>query len=427
MKHVLVVLAALSILAGPLSAQAERPLRVAVAEFQTKGEATFEDAGRIIPEWLIGSLSRIPEFDVVERVLLDRVLEEQGLALSGLVGEGGATAGALAGADAVVAGSVIAWAGSLSVTVRLIDATSGEVIRAVTLQDASPKSLPSELDGVARVLAGQQPASALRPPAVPGVKAKEYPVSVIKATKKGAALRVVIDRGLEDGIREKMAYAIMMPVYGASELSGDSVRVGMRRVGLVVVDFVEPNFAAGDMLRTGPHDGPRALVESAVAVPTLPFSMGLELGSQNLGGAFGQYFGSAGGIFGYTCGYEKASALARTIGGMSVSMYYVTPVLGNFLSAAHIGPGLLLGTQFMPEAGFGTAVVPVESIVLVAAGGFVEAEIAGFLVRAGARASLALGSFDLGYGADFLVDDRYVGLVVEPLLTVGYRLRLTGN
>lgn len=428
MKKALLWLAVAVAIAGPIHSQAKGPIRVAVAEFQTKGEATFKDAGRIIPEWLIASLAKQSDFSVVERVLLDKVLEEQGLALSGLVGEGGAKAGALAGADAIVSGSVIAWAGSISVTARLIDATSGEVIRAATLQGADARSLPSDMDRLAKVLAGLQPASTLAPPpAARGAKAKEYPVSVVKATEKGGGLRVVVDRGLEDGVQKKMAYAIMMPVFGESEVSGEKVRVGMRRVGLIIVDYVEPNFAAGDFMPSGKREKPKALMDLAVAVPTLPYSTGLELASLNLGGAFGQFFGTKAGTFGYYYGYEAASALARTVGGMELSLFYVKPVIGNFMSAFTLGPGLGLGGQFMTAAAFGSSAAPVGDVGMIVGTGFLEAQLGGFLFRAGAKASLAIGAFDLGYGEAYLASDTYLGLVVEPLVTLGYRLSLTGR
>lgn len=434
MKKASIAAIALIYLAAAGFAQAQAkpkpkgPIRVAVAEFQIKGEAAFKDAGRIIPEWLIGSLAKIPDFDVVERVLLDKVLEEQGLALSGLVGEGGAKAGALAGADAIVAGSVIAWSGSLSVTARLIDATSGEVIRAATLQGADAKSLPSEMDKVARVLAGIQPASTLAlPPAARGVKAKEYPVSVVKATKKDGALRVVVDRGLEDGVQKKMAYAIMMPQYGESEVSGDKVRVGMSRVGIIVVDYVEPNFAAGDLLLAGRRVEERALIEEAVAVPAVPYSTGFEVGTLNMGGEFGQFFGTKAGTFGYHYGYEMASELARTVGGMSVTLFYVKPVIGNFMSKISIGPGLAVDGQFMTGASFGSEAVPVDNVWLLGTSAFLDIDISGFFVQAGARASLAMGSYDQGYDGAYLADDGYLGLVIEPHVTVGYRLALFGK
>ena len=39
--------------------------------------------------------------------------------------------------------------------------------------------------------------------------------------------------------------AVMTPIYGESEVTGERVRTGMRRVGVVIVDYVEPNFCAG--------------------------------------------------------------------------------------------------------------------------------------------------------------------------------------
>lgn len=114
---------------GPLDKVAG--LKVAVVEFDTRGNFAIPYAGSIVAEWMINELGHRHLFSLVERVLLKKVLAEQELAEQGFLSSGHNTTrlGELYGVDAIVTGSILKWQQEITITARLIDTTSGEIIR----------------------------------------------------------------------------------------------------------------------------------------------------------------------------------------------------------------------------------------------------------------------------------------------------------
>ena len=133
-------------------------MRVAVVEFDVKGEVDLTDAGSIVAEWMIGAIARTEVFKLQERVLLKKILEEQKLSVSGLVDEKEAAAriGKLFGVQGIVTGSVIKWQDTVSVTARLIDASTGAIIRTAEITTGSMKAVPERINDLALVVAGMK-------------------------------------------------------------------------------------------------------------------------------------------------------------------------------------------------------------------------------------------------------------------------------
>src|SRR4030065_119561 len=71
------------------SARADfKKIKIAVLDFQVQGEKfETEDIGKIVAEWLITALVKEGRFDVIERRLLEKVLQEQKIGVSGMVDE----------------------------------------------------------------------------------------------------------------------------------------------------------------------------------------------------------------------------------------------------------------------------------------------------------------------------------------------------
>ncbi len=126
---------------------------VAVVEFDVMGELGIPDAGAIIAEWMISALGRTRSFDLKERVLLKKVLEEQQLAASGLLDDrAAAEIGKIYGVSGVVSGGVLRWGKTLSVTARLIDTTTGTILRTSDIKVENPDQIPGRMDELARAL-----------------------------------------------------------------------------------------------------------------------------------------------------------------------------------------------------------------------------------------------------------------------------------
>ncbi len=137
--------------------------RIAVLEFDRRGESLPPDAGAMVADMLVSALGHCNTFTLQERVLLKKVLAEQKLALSGVVDPAsGAKIGHLYGVDALVAGVVMAWDGRVTVTARLIDSDSGTVTRTAEIRGADFSHAAAKISTLARILAGTATAAEKR-------------------------------------------------------------------------------------------------------------------------------------------------------------------------------------------------------------------------------------------------------------------------
>ena len=112
----------------------EKKQKIVVVEFQGLTENTIE-IGRLISEELVARLFRTGRFSMVERHLLDKVLEEQKLGLSGIIDENTAKkVGRLLGADAICTGTVTYLTRSVRVNARLISTETGVIFSAASAE-----------------------------------------------------------------------------------------------------------------------------------------------------------------------------------------------------------------------------------------------------------------------------------------------------
>jgi TolB-like protein len=105
-------------------------LSIAVLPFESKGLGN--DLGSIdLLDKLITGFVNINRFKVIERALLEKILEEQKLGMSGIVDAStAAEIGKGIGVDAVVVGSVTRGSGALSIDARLIDTETAQIVTA---------------------------------------------------------------------------------------------------------------------------------------------------------------------------------------------------------------------------------------------------------------------------------------------------------
>ncbi|MBN1410094.1 MAG: hypothetical protein JW969_04565 [Spirochaetales bacterium] len=114
-------------------AQSEK-LRVGVVQFEEKNNIGIQNAGTIIAEWVVTEVKKIDLFEVEERLLLEKVLEEQELSLSNVFDETKAIKiGQLYSVDAIITGAVSKFGSKISVTGRIINATSGKILKTASV------------------------------------------------------------------------------------------------------------------------------------------------------------------------------------------------------------------------------------------------------------------------------------------------------
>lgn len=102
--------------------------QIAVVEFQGKGVSNIEASA--LTDRLVLELFRTGEFTVLERELLEKILEEQKFQLTGCTStECLIEIGRLANVQEIVSGSVSRVGNTYSISARLISVESGEILR----------------------------------------------------------------------------------------------------------------------------------------------------------------------------------------------------------------------------------------------------------------------------------------------------------
>jgi len=154
---------------------AKNKTTIAVVEFADL-EGNVTNFGRFISEELITRLYETQKFKVIERQLLNQVIKEQKLTLSGIVDPGSAKQlGRVLGVEAIVSGSISDLRKTVRVNARLISTETGEIFAVAAAEFAKDQTV-EELMGSR----DQQPnsstrdSSSSRRPAKQTVKASLY-------------------------------------------------------------------------------------------------------------------------------------------------------------------------------------------------------------------------------------------------------------
>jgi TolB-like protein len=127
---------------APAHAQFKKT-KIAVLDFQMQGEQTSsKDMGKIVAEWLITGLVETGRFDVIERRLLEKLLEEQKLGVTGAIDPNSAAQlGKILGVKIIVSGTVTSLEGYTEINARLINVDSASIIAAEKVRASSAEKL----------------------------------------------------------------------------------------------------------------------------------------------------------------------------------------------------------------------------------------------------------------------------------------------
>ena len=102
-------------------------ITIAVFDFENNGLKEYEV--RQLATRLESELVKIGGFKVVERTKIDEILKEQKFQMSGCIEECLIDVGNMLGANQIVLGSVAQMGGLFTISVKLVDAESGELIQ----------------------------------------------------------------------------------------------------------------------------------------------------------------------------------------------------------------------------------------------------------------------------------------------------------
>jgi len=139
--YIIIILIITILSLGPwTTAQAEfKKTKIAVLDFQLQGEQSgSKDMGKIVSEWLITGLVETGRFDVIERRLLEKILEEQKLGVTGAVDPNSAAQlGKILGVKTIVSGTLTSLEGFVEINARLINVDTASIIAAEKVRASS--------------------------------------------------------------------------------------------------------------------------------------------------------------------------------------------------------------------------------------------------------------------------------------------------
>ena len=164
--------------------------KIAVLDFQLQGKGyETEDMGRIVSEWMITALVKEGRFEVVERRLLEKVINEQKLATSGLVDESSATQlGRILGVKVIISGSILKLHDTIEVNARIIDVQTASIIAAESIKSTSTVRLEELVARMAEKII------------------KDFPLEGYIVNRKGEI--VLIDIGRYSGVKNGMRFMV---------------------------------------------------------------------------------------------------------------------------------------------------------------------------------------------------------------------------
>jgi len=213
----LVILAALTISIFPLTVSAQSGLDQRVAElsqqiskemalYQKTAIAVVEfmdlrgtvtDFGHFLAEELITRLFQSKKFKVIERQLLNKILAEQALSLTGVIDPNSAKQiGRVLGVDAIVSGTVTDLAQSLRVNARLISTQSGEIFAVASTEIFKDESVmillttktPNPVPGAKPSAQPAMPSKNSTPSSNSKVDVKNFTFEIIQCKLSGTTL-----------------------------------------------------------------------------------------------------------------------------------------------------------------------------------------------------------------------------------------------
>lgn len=253
-RHIATCLLLLFCLANPANAEFKKT-KVAVLDFQLQGQG-FEtgDMGKIVAEWLITAFVKDGRFDVIERNLLEKILNEQKLSTSGLIDANSASKiGRILGAKAIISGSVIRIQNTIEVNARIINVQDGSIVAA--------ESVSSSGNGRLHPLVVRMADKIIM----------DFPLEGYIVKKSGK--NVVIDLGRLAGVRSGMEFT----VFSEGSIikhprTGEILDIERIETGVVRVTDVKDKTASADIVKESSTNaisyGQMVRIMSAPASPT---------------------------------------------------------------------------------------------------------------------------------------------------------------
>jgi len=208
-----------------------RKTKIAVLDFQLQGEG-FEtkDMGIIVAEWFITALVKAGRFEVIERGLIQKLLEEQKLSMTGIVDATTATKiGKFLGVKIIISGSVMKLQNVIEINARIIDVETASIIAAENVKSTAAVRLQDLVVQMSEKII------------------KNFPLEGYIVNKSDS--KVTIDLGRLAGVKEEMEFS----VYKEGKIikhpkTGAIIDVQRIETGKIIITDVRDKIAEGKIL-----------------------------------------------------------------------------------------------------------------------------------------------------------------------------------
>jgi len=246
-----------AILVQPAAAEFKKT-KIAVLDFQLQGgkHESNADMGKIVAEWLITALVKEGRFDVIERRLLEKVLEEQKIGISGLVDESSASKlGRVLGARIVITGSLMQFQGVMEVNARIIEVETSSIIAAENVKSTSAVKLEDLVYQMADKII------------------RDFPLEGYIVQRQGN--KVLLDLGKRTGVKPGMQFVVFKEGRIIKHpKTGEILDIERIETGMVEVTEVKTKTADGVIRKENPNDAisDGQLVKSTVELVPIPIA-----------------------------------------------------------------------------------------------------------------------------------------------------------
>ena len=205
--------------------------KIAVLDFELRGDS-FKTAGMggIVAEWFTTTLVKDGRFEVVERALLQKIIAEQKLGMTGLINESSSTQiGQILGVKIIITGSVLRIEKKIEVNARIINVETGSIIAAENVQSEEGDNLQTVIASLtARIV-------------------KNFPLTgyIVKRRDKS----VLIDLGAASGLQWGMEFL----VFREGEVikhpkTGEVLDIEQISTGKIKITKIRPNIATAEII-----------------------------------------------------------------------------------------------------------------------------------------------------------------------------------
>lgn len=236
----IISLALLLIFTASTAAADFKKNKIAVLDFQIQGKQYQDnDMGAIVAEWLITALVKEGRFDVIERRLLQKILTEHQLAMSGVVDDKSISElGQILGVKIIISGAVLHFQNIIEANARIIDVSNGSIIAAESAKSTSAAGLEELVIQMAQKII------------------KDFPLEGYIVMRDGN--KVSIDLGKQAGVKVGMRFI----VYKEGNVikhpkTGEVLDIESLETGKVKITRVRKNIANADITK---ENNPGAIV-----------------------------------------------------------------------------------------------------------------------------------------------------------------------